>query len=528
MSEENKNVEKEVLTEEQLWDVIQFAKNMSPYYTNVYTPDITNSRMQDINMNPLAADKAKVDSALKNPKDNEDNLISYSEFFELIDMVYKRMVGYVGNLPSFDLTFYPVNATVEDLSRKSYKKDYNAVLEFLDKFNHKKEFKKVMRQLVRQEVFFSNFRNDESAISYVLQELPRKYCKITQRWDYGYLFDFDMNWFLQTGIDINSYPDAFKRMYNDFLKGNDQTYIPSAPLWNRDGMFAMWQQTSPLDGFYMFKFNPDVTTKVPYFAPLFSDLVNRPLVRELQQNIYILQAQKVMVGLIGTFSDNKSGNAVDNIKIKPETMGKFLGLLRQGLSDAIKVGGAPFEDIKTLEFDGGDKNIYEKHTQITAASSGTNSRLLFGIEKPNNLETQYSVEIDEYLATMVYPQFEDFLNFYANRVTTKFKFAFKLEGTEFSTNRKNRLDTQIKLIDKGIVMPQKIASAVGMGIKEFEMQMAMGKADGFVEKLTPIMSIYQMSGDSKGGAPKKDDADLTESGQATRESGSNLDKGGEV
>lgn len=522
--EENKNK----LTEEELYDVLSFAKNMSPYYSNVYTPEITNSKMQDINMNPLSADKAKVDEALKNPKNNEDNLISYSEFFELIDMVYKRMVGYVGNLPAFDLTFYPVNAKKEDLSKSTYNADYNRITEFLESFNYKKEFKRIMRQLVRQESFYGVFRNEEDNVSHTIQELPRKYCKITQRWDYGFLFDFNMNWFFQSGIDINSYPDVFKKMYRNVLKGKNGQYTPSAHLNSRDGMFATWQQTSPNDGFYMFKFNSDITTQVPYFAPLFSDLVNRPLVRELQQNIYILQAQKVMVGLIGTFSDNKSGNAVDNIKIKPETMGKFLGLLRQGLSDSIKVGGVPFEDIKTLEFDGGDKNIYEKHTQIASASSGTNSRLLFGIEKPNNLETQYSVEIDEFLSTVVYPQFEDFLNFYANKVTKKFKFKFKFEGTEFSTNRKNRFETQMKLVDKGIVMPQKIASALGMGIKEFEMYLAMGSESGFVDSLTPVLSSHQMSGNSEGGRERKSVEDMTESGANSREYGSNLEKGGKV
>lgn len=512
--------EKVLMTEQEAYDVLKFAQNMSPYYSNVYTPDITNNRMQRINMNPSKATTEQLEMALANPTDNEDNLIHYSQSFELGDMVYKRLLAYVGNLPSFDLTFYPINATPEDLKKPSYKKDYNAVLEYLEKFNYKQEFKKVMRQLVRQEVFYSSYRDDGTA--YVLQELPQDYCKITQRWDYGLLFDFNMNWFLQTGIDINSYPNIFKEMYNKFLSANQSNYIPSNSIYKRDGSFSYWVQTSPEDNFWMWKFNPEIITKVPYFAPMFPDLAQKSLIRNLQKNIYVLQAQKVMVGLIPLLKDNKGGNAIDNIAIKPETMGKFLGLFRQGLSESILLGGLPFEDVKSLDFDAGDKNIYEKYNQVTAAMSGTNSRLLFGIDKPNALETQASIDVDEFLTTYVYPQFENFLNFYVNKITKKFNFTFKFEGTEFSKNRQNRFDAQMKLAEKGIIMPQKIASSLGMGIKEFEMQMAMGKADDFVNKLTPIINASQMSGVKQNGRPTKDVGDLTDSGMETRENEDNM------
>ena len=198
-------------------------------------------------------------------------------------------------------------------------------------------------------------------------------------------------------------------------------------------------------------------------------------------------------------------------------MGQFLGLLRQGLDEAVKLGGVPFDDLKVLDFDAGDKSIYRDYTQTTIATSGTNSRLLFGTDKPNSIESQMSADVDEFLTLHVYPQFENFLNFFANRVTKKFKFAFKFEGTEFSRNRTERFEKQMTLMEKGIVMPQKLAASLGMGIKEFEMQMAMGVADDWVGKLTPIINASQMSGKEEVGAPKKKVSDLKESGANTRE-----------
>lgn len=506
-----------LLKESEVYDVLEFAKNMQSYYSNVYSPDLVNERMKSVNMNPTNATDEQIQLALSNPKDNEDNLIHYSQAFELADMTYKRLIGYVGNLPSFDLTFYPVNAKPEDLKKSSYKKDYDAILNYLDKFNYKQEFKKVMRQLVRQEVFYSVYRDE--GVAHVLQELPQDYCKITQRWDYGLLFDFNMIWFMMPSVDINSYPKVFKEMYSRLIKEQTLNYRPSNPIYNRNGVFALWEQTSPEDNFWVWKLSPDIATKVPYFAPMFPDLAQRNLMRSLQRSIYIQQAQKVMVGLLPMLKDNKSGNAVDNIAIKPETMGKFLGLLKQGLDSSIRIGGAPFESIEVLDFDAGDKSIYRDYTETTIATSGTNSRLLFGTDKPNTVESQMSADVDEFLTLHVYPQFENFLNFFANRVTKKFKFCFKFEGTEFSRNRTERFEKQMTLMEKGIVMPQKLAASLGMGIKEFEMQLAMGRAEDWVDKLTPIINASQMSGkDAQDvGRKKQKVKDLTDSGANTRE-----------
>jgi hypothetical protein len=156
----------ELLTESQVWDVIEFARNMSPYYNNVFTPDLVNQRMQDINMNPMSATQDLIDKALLNPKQNEDDLIGFSHSFELNDMMYKRMLYYLGNMLSFDLTYTCVNAESADYKSKDYKKDLIEVYDFLDRFDIKKEFKKVLRQLIRQEVFYCVLRDKATNICF--------------------------------------------------------------------------------------------------------------------------------------------------------------------------------------------------------------------------------------------------------------------------------------------------------------------------------------------------------------------------
>ena len=46
-------------------------------------------------------------------------------------------------------------------------------------------------------------------------------------------------------------------------------------------------------------------------------------------------------------------------------------------------------------------------------------------ENQNAIESQFSINIDEMLIESIYPQFENFLDYYANKHTKKFKWKFK-------------------------------------------------------------------------------------------------------
>ena len=126
----------------------------------------------------------------------------------------------------------------------------------------------------------------------------------------------------------------------------------------------------------------------------------------------------------------------------------------------------------------------------------------------------------------LYPQFNNFLNYHVNRLTKNYKFNFQFEGSNFFTDRQRRLETQTTLMTNGIVMPQKIAAAIGMSPFAMQAQMEEAKAMGFVDSLTPIVSAFQQSAADGVGRPAKKDADLGDSGEQTRADGNNLSKGG--
>jgi len=511
------------ISESDVFDVLKFA---SYYYDSYSNPLLINQRMQDVGLSPMVATVDAVDKALENPKNSEQALIGYSEFTEMTSMLYRRILLYLSGMLSFDLTYTCKNQMKEsDYSSKQYKNDVKILTDFLDSFNVKKEFKTAIRQMVRNEVFFSIMR--EEGDKYTLQELPKNYCLITGRWDYGMLFDFDMNWFLQSGVDINMYPPIFKKMYEKAFIKNNPNYKPSAPINQRDEAWVKWVQTSPKDGFWSFKFSPELATKVPFLAPLLPDMVTQPIIRKLQTNSYIASASKLLIGKVPLLDKSVKGATVkDSVAISPEMLGKFLALLKAGLSESVKVGVAPLEDMKGVSFPL-DSPFYQEYLKTASSSSGVNSRLIYTLDKNNSVESQLSINVDEFLMTYVYPQFSDYLDYYVNKKTSKYKFRFDFEGTEFFTNRKERFETQMTLSDKGIVLPQKIAASIGMLPHVFLKQLEEGKASGFVDKLTPIQTSFTLGKNptsDKGGRPSSKDNDLSDSASQTREDGGNLEK----
>lgn len=528
-SEKNAAQEEPVLmSESEVWNMLKFA---STYYdTYVGNPLLINNRMKDVTLSPIIATSDGIDKALENPKNSEAQLVGYGEFLELTSMLYKRILLYLSGMLSFDLTYTCINTAKEsDYKSKAYKEDLSRVIGFLDAFDVKKEFKVAVRQMLRNEAFFSILRNEGDR--YSLQELPKDYTLITGRWDYGLLFDFDMNWFLQSGVDINMYPKVFLKMYEKaFGKPYNKAYKPAAPVDSRDGAWVKWVQTSPKDGFWSFKFNPEIATKIPFLAPMFPDVVLQPIIRKLQTSSYIASASKLLVGEVPMLDKSVKGAAVkDSIAITPDMLGKFLALLKSGLSDAVKVGVAPLQNMQGVSFPL-DTPFYQDYLKTTTSSSGVNSRLIYTLDKNNAVESQLSINVDEFLMTYVYPQFSDFLEYNINRITKKYKFKFTFQGTEFFTNRKERFDTQMTLLDRGIVLPQYIAASLGMLPHIFERHLMEGRASGFVDNLTPIMNAMvamggkPQSANGKTGRPKSEDNNLSDSAEQTRSDGGNAEK----
>lgn len=476
---------KELLTEQEVWDVIAFARALSGgIYGNYLTPDLISSMMKDITLNPSVATEANIATALNSPKESEANLQAYSQDFEIRSMVYKRLLSYLGNMLSFDIT-YTSNAKLEEYKTPKYRKDSDAVENFLDRFDYKKELSIAVKEMLRNDAYFGCIRDVGSKI--ILQELPSDYCKITGRWEGGFLFSFNMYWFLRPGVDINMYPDFFKKKYKEIWQSPNanKNYIPSLPPEFRDKSVWIYWVDVPADLGVCFKLSPELATRVPYFTPLFSDLVLQSQMRNLQKNASIAAASKIIIGQVPLLNKDIKATIRDSFAISPDLLGKFMALVKSALSDTVKFASAPLEDIQGISFDS-ENELYDSYLKTTLATSGINTNLIFTSDvKQNSIETQLSLNTDEQMMTALYDQFNLFMDYHGNKYTKTFRFNFYFEGTDFFLNRQQRLDTVMTFFNQGIVLPQKMAAAIGVKPSQFRKYMEEAKATGFMEMLTP-------------------------------------------
>ncbi len=520
------------LTIQETWDIVKFAESLGGYgiYGNALNPFLLNQRMQDVSMNPLQATESSLASAMRNPKNSELQLMGFSEDFENTSQIYKKLISYIGDMLSFDLTYSAINVVKSaEYKTTKYSQDLDVVKEFLDNFDYKKELRIAVRQMLRNEAFFCAPRFDTRKV--VLQELPSSptYTMITGRWEYGLLASLNMYWFLQPGVDINMYPKFFREKYNELWDGKGfGQYNSHLSPESRGGSSWVYWQNLDVNTAWVWKLSPELVTRLPYYTGMFPDLVLQSLMRSLQKNMNMSAAARLIIGQVGTLSREAGAKVKDAFNINPDLLGKFLSLVKSAIGDSMKVAAAPLDNIQGISFPS-DNELYSSYLQNTLASSGVNTGLVFTSKvRPNIFESQASLQTDEQFVTALYPQFNAFLNYHINQRTKKYKFNFEFEGTHFFNNRQFRLDNAMTLANSGIVLPQKIAAAMGMSPFTFQRQLDEAKAMGFVDSLTPILQAAQMGNPANNGRPQKSTSELSDSGADTQGNGSNIEKGGKI
>ena len=523
MTEENKNDEI-LLSKEEVFDVIKFAQTMYNASYNLLTPDLLNQRIKEISFNPLSPNERNITDALGNAKNSEEQLREYIEFFEIMSMPLKRIFSYMASHLAFDLQYTVKNSMKdEEYENSKYIKDKETLYEYFDKFDYRSSFRNISKQLLRNEMCVVTPRENKDTI--VLQELPLQYCKITAKGSRAPLISFNFYYFIQPGVDINLYPDFFLKKYAELFGGktNVQIYNPSLPPELRgNSEYNFWVDLPPTEG-WVFKLDTSLMTAIPYFSAMLPLLINDQTMISLQKNINMAAASKILFGEVPMRKDDKGASVADMAALSPVQLGQFMALAKSAVGEAIKVSAAPLENMQAFSFEG-DTDVLSKWIQTSMSMSGMDTALIYSMQtKANLVDSQLSFESDsKIMEQQLYPQFAAFLNYWVNLRTSKYKYRFRLEGNDYYLNRTQRYDRAMGMADKGIVLPQLISSAIGLLPQELERMLQEARGSGFVDKLTPIISGFQMSGkDVEGGRPKSSDSELGEAGAQTRETGSN-------
>lgn len=524
--------EKVFMSKDDVFEVVQLANQLySQSFLGVYTPFMSNQNLISLNNNPLVPDRKTLDKALKSSPYDAKTLQAFSEFAEVYDKLFARTIDYYAGMLSFDVNWVCRNAYKKEKDYKSqeYKDDLRRVDKFFDCFDYVSEFNKVVRQILRREVYYTWLRDsagtfeDTGEISadekvkklstYTLQMMPQERCLLTGTWEQGLLYDFDMNYFLKAGVDINSYDPIFKTYWKDVFGAKEpQKYVPTAPLNARDGTFALWTQTSPADGAWAWKLDISNMNTVPFLSSMIKNALTNAEIEELQRDVNFLAARGIIAGMIPMLDKQKSGETQDAMAWNSTTLMKFMQLVKAGLDKNINAVAMPTEDNKFFQYENKNPSMYTTQLENTAGNGASASRLIYSNGKAGQFEIQAQIENDYNFMRRIYSQFENFLNFYVNKKTRKYKFNFIVSGSNYDFIREKEKKNLLDLADRGIVLNARAYAKIAeMKPHDFERSLDEAHYGDFTEKLTMLLSIHTQSG-KDGGRPKADSSEVGDSG----------------
>ena len=515
----------EKISRSDIQDVIDFSAGLMAV-DNFYSPFLSNQLLTNLNNNPRLPSAESVKKALNDYKNSGEELQGFVEFASSFDMIFKRTLYSYANALSFDLQITCKNAYTEsDYQSDEYKKDRQTVDNFLTNFDYKKEFYNVLLNVLKRDTYFTWFRKTKTGnrgkMKFALQIMPQDYCMLTGYFEKGLLWSMNQLYWTLPGVDLDSYDPSLKRTYQRALENSELNYKPSAPLNERNGSYALWADVSPLDGAWCFKWATDNFANNPFLSPYVANILRSDEIGELQYNKDLIAASGILAGEIQLYDQARSGQKANQFSIDPKTLGAFMQKVKSGLNGVAKVAAVPLANIKYFQFEDKNPNSYTNELTTTAGIGTGISRVIYSSDKMSNAELEAA--LNEVYQTMkpMYAQFNNFLDFYVNQMTSKYKFKFEFVGSNYQFERDARFDKMMKMADKGLVLNSSAwASAVGMNPVTFDRMLAESKYTGWIDKYSQMLLNANTSSykDNEGGRERKNARDLTESGEASRDS----------
>lgn len=504
------------LTPDELEATLEFAQYLYQPMAgqNMYTPQMLYQNLLNLNVLPEKTDYEKMVKALENARENAQDIQGYSQFLENMNMIYKRTLEYYTNLLSFDMYWDVVEANkmeAKDWDSNEYKQDLERLYKFIDNFDYKQEFRNILLNMLRREVVYTWFRQNEprkGVPKYTLQTMPQSRFMMTGYWECGILADFDMQYFLQPSVDINAYDPKFKEIFVELWGGNGKSalqYNPTNPLNRRDGSFATWVQTSPDDGQWTFKFNNSTFEMTPFLTPFIKDSLYANDIQKLQRDKDVLSAFAILAGEIGMIDKSQSGNTQNQTAFTAKVMGNFMSIARTALANTkIKPVALPLEEVEWRQFEDKNPNMYSNSLKAVSGLGASANRVIYSDDKASQHEIESQIIADYCIVKRVYSQFEKFMNFWINKKMRHYHFKIHFDGCSQPFERKKRIDNVKIFMDVGLVPNESyIASLIGIDPQTYSRMLSESKNGGLKDKTILLESIHTASG--KQGRPEQQD-----------------------
>ena len=448
---------------------------------------------------------------LRNPATdaNNKNLRKLSNYLYTVSHVYRRMVNYKAHqINCKTWTAYPIVNMVEENDEESILKEYERVVNIVTNMHMETQIYKLMLSLWKNGVVYGYIYGDpEVEGSFYIHVLDPDYCKIScASYDNGVLgFLFDMTYFNSNVEQLEYYDKEFQTLYKQYQNDN-----------------VKWKQL-PIERTICLKIDLDnLDYSIPPLSGLLEQIISLTDLQAAQDEIDSLQNYKMVWGKLDTISGTKSP---DDFAVDLDLALAFMKKINAALPENVAYALSPL-DLDTIEFkdnDASDSNVLSKAYSNVIESNGSIIMNSNKITNSTAFKLAMKVECEDAMAPTT--QLNAWLKFYL-----KYNHNVETITVEFSDISPYFMDDEIekytKLAGLGLPIKSELSSMINaspqksFGMDFLERQLLKL---GIERWNNPLVSSAVQSGNpsDSGGAPKKEDGDLSDEGEATRDGNKN-------
>ena len=447
--------------------------------------------------------KDNIATYLANPYRYEKQLRAAINYVYVASPHFRRLIQYFVGLSDFAYIVEPYKIDPKKANVKTVGNNYRKVLSLLSSMKIKTQFPKILSTCFKHDVFYGYFWVSQDSIT--IQHLPQDYCTISSIEDNVLNVTFNFSYFDAHGELLEFYPDEFKRKYNEYRKNLTRRWIE-------------------LDSPYAFciKVNSEILDyPIPPFAGLLRAIYDLEDYRSLKLTKTALENYAMLVMAL-PMNDNGEW-LLDYEKAK-----EFWYNLDEVLPEEVGSVLTPMP-ITKIDFDKsntGDTDTIADAEDNLFTAAGVSS-LLFNNEKASSNALLLAIKNDQAITYGVVKSIGDAVN----RLIQSYNYGknFRVEMLNISCyNQKEMGEAYLKAASFGLPTISAYAASQGIGQSELDtMSFLETTVLGLQDMFRQIQSSSQMNSDDvdgkgatdEGGAPKKDDNELTETGEETREKG---------
>lgn len=455
--------------------------------------------------------KSDLDTYLSNPLTYDKQLREISDKFYYGNGIYKNIINGFANLPTLDSMILPSSQTLERKTDKSYQTYYDKVNMFIDSIDVKVFSRRVLKSVARYGAYIGYLRQAGTDVS--IQTLSLDYCRVKYRVGNQYQLEFNFKYFdkffsaedLELAWSI--YPPEFKKLYNKYKSDNKSRN----PEW----------QMIDINSTVCILFDDEEPFFMPMFSGMFASLLNRDEYEDIVISGEQNNLQKLLLQKVPTDKDGK-------ILMPPEMVKAFHDAFKQIIPDNANAFTTPMDvhDVPFVTQSDQREQLLSKAERRAFVDSGFSSAMF----ADNSGHSGLQVNIESVTANIysVIEKIENYFNQVFKKIVSTKNYEFRLKIFKTTNiNIKDNFDRMFQLFSLGgAVMP--IFSLLGFDSETYMTMLQVENDLGVKDLLVPPQSAHTTSGNGEPnngkGRPQSDEKDLKDSGQATRDLGSNDNK----